>query len=182
VILVAQGKLSNYVWGTVGVITYAYLAYTWGYYGETMLNAMYYLPMQFVGFYFWFKNSGNVDNTETKSVIISHLTKTQKIIGSACIPLLIMIVAVGLHLLGGKMVLLDSTTTVLSVVAMILMAARLKEQWYLWIIVNVISIYMWFQAFMLGSPEDGIATLLMWSVFLLNAVYGLYKWKQRDQS
>ena len=30
VILVAQGKLSNYVWGTVGVITYAYLAFTWG--------------------------------------------------------------------------------------------------------------------------------------------------------
>ena len=30
VILVAQGKLSNYIWGTVGVITYAYLAYTWG--------------------------------------------------------------------------------------------------------------------------------------------------------
>ena len=86
-----------------------------------------------------------------------------------------------LHLLGGKLVLLDASTTVLSIVAMILMAARLKEQWYLWIVVNIISIYMWVQAFVLGNP-DGIATLLMWSVFLLNAVYGLIKWHKRDQS
>lgn len=41
VILVAQGKLSNYVWGLLGVITYAFLAYTWGYYGETFLNTIY---------------------------------------------------------------------------------------------------------------------------------------------
>lgn len=66
-------------------------------------------------------------------------------------------------------------STVLSVVAMILMAARMKEQWLLWTVVNIISIYIWFQSFMLGNP-DGTATLLMWCVFLPNAVYGVWKW------
>jgi nicotinamide mononucleotide transporter len=178
VILVAQGKLSNYIWGTVGVITYAYLAYTWGYYGETFLNAMYYLPMQFIGFYFWYKNEGNVDNTVSNSVIISHIGTKAKMFGVALIPVLIGIASYVLFLLGGKLVVLDATTTVLSIVAMILMAMRLKEQWYLWIVVNVISIYMWFDAFMNGN-SDGIATLLMWAVFLLNAIYGLYKWSKR---
>lgn len=178
VILVAQGKLSNYIWGTVGVITYAYLAYTWGYYGETFLNAMYYLPMQFIGFYFWYKNEGNVDNTVSNSVIINHISTKAKVFGIALIPVLIGIASYVLFLLGGKLVVLDATTTVLSIVAMILMAMRLKEQWYLWIVVNVISIYMWFDAFMNGN-SDGIATLLMWAVFLLNAIYGLYKWSKR---
>jgi len=178
VILVAQGKLSNYIWGTVGVITYAYLAYTWGYYGETFLNAVYYLPMQFIGFYFWYKNEGNVDNTVSNSVIINHIGTKAKMFGIALIPVLIGIASYVLFLLGGKLVILDATTTVLSIVAMILMTMRLKEQWYLWIVVNVISIYMWFDAFMNGN-SDGIATLLMWSVFLLNAIYGLYKWSKR---
>lgn len=180
VILVAQGKISNYVWGTVGVITYAYLAYTWGFYGETALNAMYYLPMQFIGFYLWNRNKGNVDTTQTNSVIISSLTKFQKVLGVLLIPVLIAVTSYILFLLGGKLVILDASTTILSVVAMLLMAARMKEQWLLWIVVNVISIYMWLQSFMMGNP-DGIATLLMWSVFLLNSIYGAYKWFKQPE-
>lgn len=134
--------------------------------------------MQFIGFYLWNKNTGNVDNTTSNTVVISKLSGIHKLLLVVCVPVLIIGFATVLNLLGGKLVLLDASTTILSIVAMILMAARLKEQWYLWIIVNVISIYMWFQAFLLGSP-DGIATLLMWSVFLMNAVYGLIKWHTR---
>ena len=175
VILVAQGKISNYVWGTVGVITYAYLAYTWGFYGETFLNAVYYLPMQFIGFYLWNSNKGNVDDTVSNTVLIKGMSKFQRIMGILLIPVLITIGSYVLFLLGGKLVILDATTTVLSIVAMGLMAARMKEQWLLWIVVNIVSIYMWLQSFMLGNP-DGIATLLMWSVFLLNSIYGAWKW------
>jgi nicotinamide mononucleotide transporter len=132
VILVAQGKLSNYIWGTVGVITYAYLAFTWGYYGETFLNAFYYLPMQFIGFYFWYRHKGNVDNTVSETVLITSLTRFQKLLGVALIPILIMLGSYALYMLGGKLVIFDATTTVLSVVAMLLMAARMKEQWLLW--------------------------------------------------
>jgi nicotinamide mononucleotide transporter len=177
VILVAQGKLSNYVWGTVGVVTYAYLAYTWGYFGETFLNAFYYLPMQFVGFYLWNKNQKDDSKTTSSSVVIRELSKIKKIIGVISIPVIIAIGAGILYLIGGKLVILDATTTVLSILAMVLMAMRMKEQWYLWIIVNMVSIYMWLSAYLLGNP-DGIATLLMWIVFLLNSFYGLYKWRE----
>jgi nicotinamide mononucleotide transporter len=177
VILVAQGKLSNYVWGTVGVVTYAYLAYTWGYFGETFLNAFYYIPMQFVGFYLWNKNQKDDSKTTSSSVVIRELSKIKKIIGVISIPVIIAIGAGILYLIGGKLVILDATTTVLSILAMVLMAMRMKEQWYLWIIVNMVSIYMWLSAYLLGNP-DGIATLLMWIVFLLNSFYGLYKWRE----
>jgi len=179
VILVAQGKVSNYLWGTVGVITYAYLAWQWGFYGDTFLNAVYYLPMQFVGFYFWNRNKGNIDSTKSKTVFIQGLTNKQKLIGLLSTPLLISITAYTLFLLNGKLVFLDATSTVLSIIAMLLMTARMKEQWILWIVVNVVSIYMWVDALMQGN-SDGVAILLMWVVFLLNSVYGAYKWFKED--
>ena len=36
------------------------------YYGEVMLNIIYYLPMQFVGFYIWRKNSENKKTVKVK--------------------------------------------------------------------------------------------------------------------
>ena len=37
--------------------------------------------------------------------------------------------------------LVDSTTTVISIVAMMLMVKRYQEQWTLWIVVNIFSIH-----------------------------------------
>lgn len=181
VVLVAKGKLSNYVWGIVGVITYSYMAYTWGYYGETMLNALYYLPMQFIGFYMWRKSlTGDIDRSDTETVIGESLQKHHKILLVILVPIVILLFSELLQLLGGQLTLLDATTTVLSVTAMLFMVLRLKEQWYLWIVVDIISIYMWFVAYSLGNV-DGIATLLMWVVFTINAFYGLYEWNHREK-
>lgn len=180
VVLVAKGKISNYVWGIVGVITYAYLAYTWGYFGETFLNAMYYLPMQFVGMYLWFKHKDKmIDGTVTETVVVSHLNGLKRLLLVLSIPLLIYGASLILNTLGGQLPLLDATTTVLSIVAMLLMTLRLKEQWYLWIVVDILSVYMWYDAYSQGSP-DGIATLLMWIVFTINAFYGLYQWNRLE--
>jgi len=169
VILVAQGKVSTYLWGTVGVVTYAYLAYVWGFYGESILNVAYYLPMQLVGYILWSRNSDGSD------VVKAKLSSKHALVGIVTVPLAIAATSYGLHLLGGKMVVVDASTTILSVVAMGLLAARMKEQWILWIIVNTLSIYMWTTAYMSGS-SDGLATLMMWSVFLLNSIYGAFKW------
>ena len=49
VVLAAKAKTSNYIVGTINVILYAIIAYGYKYYGEVMLNAFYFLPMQFVG-------------------------------------------------------------------------------------------------------------------------------------
>jgi len=177
VVLVAKGKVSNYAWGVIGVITYAYLAYTWGFYGETFLNAAYYLPMQFVGLYLWSKNKGSVDSTFTDTVRVLSLNKVHRFLLFLSIPLIIFGTSLVLSAIGGKLPLLDASTTILSILAMLLMALRFKEQWYVWIVVDFISVYMWFDAYIQGSP-DGIATLLMWIVFTINAFYGLYQWSK----
>lgn len=178
VILVAKGKISNYAWGVVGVVTYAYLAYTWGYYGETFLNIGYYFPMQFIGMYLWYKNKQPKNDTSlTDTVNVVQLPMVYKVGLIIAVPILIFLTSEMLAMFGGKLPLLDASTTVLSVIAMLLMAMRLKEQWYMWIVVDFISIYMWYTAYTDGNA-DGIATLLMWIVFTINAFYGLYQWNK----
>ena len=49
----AKGKVSTYFFATINVAIYAYLTFNNHLYGEFMLNAFYYIPMNFIGFYLW---------------------------------------------------------------------------------------------------------------------------------
>ena len=70
---------------------------------------------------------------------------------------------------------IDATTNVLSVVATFLMMWRYKEQWLLYIVLNIVTIVMWTLRLMAGA-ESGNVMVLMWSLFLLNAVFGYWRW------
>jgi len=137
-----------------------------------MLNWGYYLPLQFIGYYLWKKNMDG-DLVEVKG-----FTNRQRLgiyVGS--------IVAIGgygliLQALNGNLLFFDATSTVLSVIAMLLMAARSKDQWGLWILVNIVSIYMWLTTFL--KSGNGIAMVTMWSAYLVNSVYGYWNWHQME--
>lgn len=169
VILVAKGRISNYYVGLINVIAYAYVAYTWKYYGEVMLNIGYFLPMQFVGFYLW-KNA----MISNKEVIIKFMNNHQRVLWGIASVATIFIYGLVLKSMGGSLPFIDSTSTVLSVIAMILMAFRYMEQWVLWIVVNVVSIALWVAVLIQGGND--IAVLLMWSAYLVNSFYGLNNW------
>ncbi len=55
VVLVAKGSIWNYLFGVVNVSLYAYISYKAAIYGDAGLNALYYLPMQFIGWWQWRK-------------------------------------------------------------------------------------------------------------------------------
>jgi nicotinamide mononucleotide transporter len=177
VVLVAKGKISNYYFGFVNIVAYAYVAYQNKYYGDFMLNAYFYFPMQFVGLYFWIKNR---NKSKTKDdVSVSYLGLKEKLLW--LIVSIIAIIDYGIYLqhIGGRLPFVDSTTTVLSIVATILMTRRVTEQWLLWIIVDVVSIYMWVYRIIQGSSD--ISMIVMWTAFLVNAIYGYYNWRKLEK-
>lgn len=51
VVLVAKGSIWNYAFGIINVSMYAYISYKAALYGDAGLNALYYLPMQFIGWW-----------------------------------------------------------------------------------------------------------------------------------
>ena len=76
--------------------------------------------------------------------------------------------------LGGSSAWLDSTSTVFSIVANALMVLRYREQWTLWIIVDIVTVFMW------AMSGDPIMTT-MWAVYLVNAVYGYINWSRMSK-
>jgi nicotinamide mononucleotide transporter len=176
VVLVAKGKIANYYFGIVQTLTYAYIAYGYGLYGEVMLNALFYFPVQFIGIYMWKKNK-TAHGVKGEDVKISSLSKT----GWLYTMLSIFILTIGygfiLKYLGGNLVWTDSATNVLSIAAQILMLKRYTEQWLLWISVNVLSIFLWLGALISQGGND-FSMLVMWSAFLVNSIYGYLNWRK----
>lgn len=172
VVCTGKGKLSAYVFGLVNCVLYAIISYQAQLYGETMLNAIYYVPMQFVGFYVWSRHM----NSETNEVTKKHMKKEQRLILTAAVAALTYGYGWFLGQIGDAMPFVDAFTTVSSVVAMVVSVKMFAEQWWIWVAVDVFSVYMWWCNFSAGN--DNMATLLMWVVYLGNAVIMLVKWER----
>ena len=179
VVLVAKGSIWNYLFGLMNVSLYAYISYKASLYGDAALNALYYVPMQFIGWWQWRKRGAAVSEAESKGngvqVKARRFTWGQRAVLAA--GSLAAVVAVGFVLkhLGDPQPFKDSTTTVLSIVAQALMALAFMEQWALWIITNIVSVVMWCVCVSRGEAHAGVM-VIMWVFYLLNSVNGLRVW------
>ncbi len=172
VIFTGKGKRSSFLFGTFNVLLYALVAYKARYYGEVMLNLIYYFPMNFVGWFLWTKHM----NAETGEVKKTRLQRKKSIILYPVTLISIVIYGQFLKYLGGELPYIDSMSTVVSVAAQILSVLRLTEQWILWIAVDVVTIILWGVNFAKGG--ENIATLIMWVVYLINAILMYIKWNK----
>ena len=183
VVLVTKGSIWNYLFGLVNVSLYAWISYKAALYGDAGLNAFYYVPMQFVGWWQWRKRGAAVSSDEARKlsgeedvrVKARRMSWSQRLyLALGCIA---GIVAVGLLLrhLGDPQPFKDSTTTVLSIVAQALMAMAFMEQWCLWIITNIVSVVMWTICVVRGEAHAGVM-VIMWVFYLLNSLNGFRVW------
>lgn len=174
VILTAKGYRSAFIVGIINCVTYATIAYGAKYYGDFMLNAFYYLPMQLIGWKVWSKNRNITGEIKARS-----LTTTQSIKLIVVSVTAIIVYAIILNMLHGSLPIVDSTSTVLSVIAMMLSVKMYKEQWLLWIVINIVSIAMWVVSIQSGGTD--YATLIMWCVYLANSVWGYVHWTKLEK-
>ena len=165
VVLCAKGKKSQYIWGLFNVIGYIIIAFINKYYGEVMLNALYYLPSQFIGYYLWNRH----ENKETNDVEGKKLNLKKTILLLLGTTILIILYKLVLDLLSGNNTILDSASTIISIVANSLMLFRYREQWLLWIIIDIITVIMWLLV-------KDFVMVTMWFVYLVNAFYGYINW------
>jgi nicotinamide mononucleotide transporter len=179
VVLVAKGSIWNYLFGIINVSMYAYISYKADLYGDAALNALYYVPMQFVGWWQWRKRGAAMSQAEAGDrgvqVKARRFTWEQRLmLGLGCAAAVI----VGGYVLkyfGDPQPFKDSATTVLSVVAQALMALAFMEQWALWIVTNIISVIMWCICVARGDAHAGVM-VIMWVFYLLNSLNGLRVW------
>lgn len=178
VVLTAKGKISSFYWGLINILTYSYVAWQSKYYGDVGLNMLYYLPMTFPGIYYWKKNYKK-DKTAER-VKVRSLCWKDKILWLFISLVITYDLGIGLRYLGGNLPFVDSLTDVFSIVATVLLTYRYSDQWFYWIMVDVFSIVMWVYIFLRDGNQ--VSMLVMWTAFLVNALYGYYNWRKMERN
>lgn len=174
VLLAAKGNILTYVFGMYNTFAYAYISYSNGFYGEMGLNLLFFVPMNVLGFIFWKKR--------LQDDVVEMRRLHPKAFGY-----LVLICIFSIAVLGWLLSLIksqnspyiDATTNILSIAATLLMTWRYREQWALYILLNIFTIIMWAIRTMQGS-SDGLMMIIMWIAFLTNAVYGYHVWTKRS--
>ncbi len=175
VVCTGKGKLSAYAFGIVNILLYSIIAYQAKFYGEVMLNILYYFPMQFYGMYVW----SNHMNPDTHEVEKREMGAKGKALLYGCVAIATIVYGCVLKLLGGTLPFADALSTVISVVAMVVSIKMYIEQWILWLVVDAVTVVMW--AFAFAKGNDSAATLLMWIVYLGNAIVMYVKWSRETK-
>ena len=172
VVLTGKGKLGTYIFGGIQCALYAIISYRATYYGETLLNVLYLLPLEVVGFRSWMKNM----NSENAEVVKLKMTWRQRIFWTLILAAGTIILGLILKRFNDAMPFMDAFTTVGTMIAFVLTVKRYSENWWIWIAINVATVIMWIGNVAKGGENASVATLLMWSVYLVNSVIMLIRW------
>lgn len=169
--LTAIGRREGYLFGLYTSFAYAVLAFENGLFGEVYLNLFFFVPTGIIGYLLWRRHTTAVQVVEMRQLNWQWrvAVAVSCVVGTLCLGLLL-----GLNP-EQNTPYIDASTNVLSVVATFLMMWRFKEQWLLYIVLNVVTIVMWFLRVQAGG-ESGDMMVLMWTLFLLNSLFGYWRW------
>lgn len=168
----AKANISNFVFASVNTIVYAvYLVY-WHIWGTALLEILFYIPMNFVSWYFWAKHRDREITQKTKS---RRLTLLQNGICAAVVVASALIYHGVLVKVGGEVAWFDAFTLSIGILATILELLRYKEQYIWWIITDIVSIGMYIAHF-------DMVYLTKRSIYLIMAVIGLMNWANLNRT
>lgn len=131
-------------------------------YGSMALN-IYLIPTVIYGWFIWGKdtNPKPVEHVKPKNMILYVLFTALTWGGAFYI----------ITAFGGKMVALDGWLLVGTVLAQFLLDRKKIETWIVWVLVNIVSIYVYF--------ESGLYLLAaQFVLFLVNAIYAYFQWNK----
>lgn len=171
VVFVSKGKISNYFFGLIFAYTYFYVAWKANYLGEMNTVLYVYIPSQFIGYFVWKANMQKDGAGE--AVIAKKLALKGWLILIATLAVSTFLFVLTLRAAGGSSTGLDGMTTMITVAAQLLMILRYREQWILWITLNILSIILW---------AENPAMYLMYIAYLLNSAYGYYNWTKLQKA
>ena len=172
VCLTAQGNILFFFFGFAQVVTYLYLCLKAHLYGEVAINVYYFVTLIY-GIYAWRKRLRPEDSKHVRTRRLPWAVWLTIVCG-------ILVVSAGVGWLlqtytDDPTPYLDSFVSVTSVVAQILMIMVYRDQWLLWLTVDVVSIAMWLYV------GDWCMTA-QHAFWCANCIYGYYKWKGLEEN
>lgn len=166
-------RASIYLWiaGIIMPAIYIFVYYDAGLYADFGIN-IYYLLAAVYGWMAWMYG-GNSRKGEKKELPITHAP--MKIYLPLTIVFLVAFVGIAWILIeftDSNVPWLDSFTTALSIVGMWMLARKYVEQWWVWIVVDVVCCGLYIY-------KDLYFTSALYGLYSIIAIFGYFKW-QRD--
>lgn len=186
-VLSAQGSIWTYLFGFIDVFIASIVTLessigspnpVWG---QFILHAAYFLPMQFVGYFQWRKRGAGSENS-VRARRLGPWGWVITVVGFAAGTVAVYLL---LNVLGGgsasgpinTIVALDTIVVALSVLGQVLMSLAYMEQWIAWILVNVFAIIL-YALKSSASSADGYTVVYMikYIFYFVNSINGLRIW------
>ena len=161
VVLVLLNNSFTYILFILVSAIYSHICYEHGLYGELIVNVIFIIPIQIVG-YIHFKE-GIVDH----DVEIAPISKKYYNLVLVAILLLTYLYSLFLDFLGDPQPLLDAMLTTVQIFATYYMLKGKGIQWLFWVMTNFFALFVWIQV------AQRYNLMVMWLFYLLNSLIGV---------
>lgn len=183
VYLSAKNKVLSWPIGIIGVVLFGFLFYQIQLYSD-LFEQIYYFITGFWGWWLWTHPHENQKNANSE-LKTTYGSKSFNLFGTLSITILTFFLTKfmsNIHLIfpllfpvAAAYPFMDALTTAMSFVANIYLAKRKIENWYLWIIVDIIAVFLYYQ-------KGVIFLSILYFAFLINAIVGLIHWIKTNKS
>ena len=161
VVLVLLNNSFTYILFILVSAIYSHICYEYGLYGELIINVIFIMPIQIVG-YIHFKE-GIVDH----DVDIAPISKKYYNLVLVAILLLTYLYSLFLDFLGDPHPLLDAGWGTVQIFATYYMLKGKGIQWLFWVMTNFFALFVWIQV------TQRYNLMVMWLFYLLNSLIGV---------
>ena len=179
VYLYLEYKASIHLW-IVSIIMpaiYLYIFFRAGLYADVGIN-LYYLLIALYGWAAWkysFRLFGHKDNRPSEELRISHATRKDWLKAGVGYLLAQLLIACALaNFTDSDVVWADSFVAALSIVGMWMLARKVIEQWWVWLVVDLASVGRF-------AYKELYFTATLYLLYAVIAIFGYKKWKKLMQ-
>ena len=167
VVLASLNKSSCWIFGIISSGVLAFVSFVdYKLYADVALNVFYVL-MGFYGLWVWYSGDQEKEDKEISQASRSMLITI--FLGGSIVTLI-----TG-YLLGqyssAFATYWDAGTTVFSIIATWFLVQRYIENWYMWIVIDLIMTWLYYRS-------GGESTAALFLVYTLVAIYGAYQWNK----
>lgn len=177
----ANGRILTFLFGLIDVTIYGVMCLIGTRYGNAALHLLYFLPMQFVGYFQWKKRGAHAE----EKVRARRLDGKQWLLygGIFLVGLIaayFILAALDKTEAAGIvkwLVVMDAFSMMCNILGQYLLSTAYMDQWFFWIGVNVSTIIMWVLT-LRADPDSAFASIYVvkYSFYLLNSLNGLRIW------
>ena len=170
--LVARRSIWNYAFGIAGVAIYGWVFFEAKLYSDMLLQ-VFFLVLNFYGLVKWRQSQ-----TEAGEVVVERLGVGKRFLCGGGIAAAVLVWGWLMdHLTDAALPWWDAGVAMTSIAAQLLMSWRKVENWWLWIVANVLSIGLYGYKSMIDPMHPLWITAALYVVLLGMSLWGLARWQ-----